>query len=124
MLRNLLNDEAGFIISAELMIILTLLFCATVVGIAMIRDALVQELGDVSEMIGSFDQSYAVGSLDAPNGNSVSHAHCGGGAGSQGFGFDDSDDACDCKGVVLGNANSVAGKTDPNTSGTNGTSGG
>ena len=124
MLRNLLNDEAGFIISAELMIILTLLFCATVVGIAMIRDALVQELGDVSEMIGSFDQSYAVGSLDAPNGNSGSHAHCGGGAGSQGFGFDDSDDACDCKGVVLGNANSVAGKTDPNTSGTNGTSGG
>jgi hypothetical protein len=123
MLRKLFNDEAGFIISAELMIIITLLFCATVVGIAMIRDALVQELGDVSEMIGSFDQSYAVGSLDAPNGTG-SHAHCGGGSASTGFGFDDADDQCDCQGVTLGDANTAGTKADPNAPGTLGTAGG
>jgi hypothetical protein len=120
MLRKLFNDEAGFVISAELMIILTLLFCATVVGMAMIRDSLVQELGDVSEMIGSFDQSYAIGGISAPNGNSAAHAVCGG----AGYGFNDSDDQCDCTGVTIGDANSVCGKADPNVSGTVGTAGG
>jgi hypothetical protein len=122
MLRKLFNDEAGFIISAELMIIVTLLFCGTVVGIAMIRDSLVQELGDVSEMIGSFDQSYAVGGLSAPSSGTTFHAVCGGPA--AGFGFNDSDDQCDCKGVTIGDAGAAPTKADPNTAGTLGTAGG
>mgnify|MGYP006899563150 CR=1 FL=1 len=123
MLRKLFSDEAGFIISAEIMIIITLVFCGTVVGISMIRDALVQELGDVSEMTDSFEQSYAVGSIDAPT-TGGSHAHGGGGPGSAGFGFDDGDAGCTTEGVVLGDADSVCGIPDSNVPGTLGSVGG
>ena len=57
MLRNLLNDENGFLISAELVLIFTLVFCAVAVGVSVVRDSLVLELGDFAEAIGALDQS-------------------------------------------------------------------
>jgi hypothetical protein len=57
MIRNLLNDEAGFLVSAELVLVFTLVFCGVAVGMAVVRDSLVQELGDVSEAIGALNQS-------------------------------------------------------------------
>jgi hypothetical protein len=116
MLNKFINDEAGFIISAELMIIITLLFCAAVVGAAMIRDALVQEMGDVAEMIGSLDQSYTVGALSAPFGDGV-HASCGGSGNGEANGFQDATDACDCEGVLLSQPNPEDLKQDPNVAG-------
>ena len=60
MLRNLLNDENGFLISAELMLVMTLAFCMAAVGWAAVRDALVNELNDVSHAIGAVSQFYRV----------------------------------------------------------------
>ncbi|NQV27995.1 MAG: hypothetical protein HQ518_26900 [Rhodopirellula sp.] len=105
MLRNLLNDEAGFLVSAELVLIFTLVFCGVAVGISMVKDSLASELGDVSEAIGALNQSYnytgltADGSTGYPN-----HATC------SGAGFNDESDACDCKGITF---STVCGKNDP-----------
>jgi hypothetical protein len=37
-MRKLFNDEAGFVVSAELALIVTLIFTAVVVGVAVARD--------------------------------------------------------------------------------------
>ena len=108
MLRKLMNDEAGFIVSAELVLIFTLVFCGVAVGMAVIRDSLVQELGDIGEAIGALDQSYNFRSLTAglEAGAGANHASCAG------SGFNDEEDDCDCKGITIG---SVTGKADPST---------
>ena len=108
MLRNLLNDEAGFLVSAELVLIFTLVFCAVAVGVATVRDSLVQELGDVAESIGALNQSYNYRSISAASeAANVNHASC------SGSGFNDENDDCDCKGITF---STVCGKADPSTS--------
>ncbi len=61
-MRNLLvalsRDEAGFIISAELVLVATLLVIGLIVGLSEVQDAVVNELNDVGEAIGSLNQSY------------------------------------------------------------------
>ena len=107
MLNRFINDENGFIVSAEIVLIFTLVFCAVAVGIAVVRDALVHELGDVAEAIGALNQSYNFAAIQAPiDGNTdvPFHATC------SGSGFNDREDACDCDGITL---LIVAGKNDP-----------
>lgn len=58
MLRQLLNDEAGFIVSAELVLVATIVVIGLVVGLSEIQHAVNQELNDVAEAIGSLNQSY------------------------------------------------------------------
>ncbi len=106
MIRNLLNDEAGFLVSAELVLIFTLVFCAVAVGVGVVKDSLAQELGDVAEAIGALNQSYAVRGLEAPLEAAGNHATCAG------SGFSDEADDCDCKGITLA-APTV--KADPST---------
>lgn len=104
MLNTFIHDESGFIISAELAVVITLVFCAAVVGAAVIRDSLAHELHDVSEAIGAVSQSYNITGIQKPRNNERFHARC------SGFGFNDNADACDCDGITL---SSVAGKDDP-----------
>jgi len=59
MLRMLYHDEAGFIISAELVLISTLLVTGLIVGLSSIQHAIVGELNDVGNAIGSLNQSYS-----------------------------------------------------------------
>ena len=108
MLRNLLNDEAGFLVSAELVLIFTLVFCAVAVGVSVVRDSLVQELGDVAEAIGALDQSYNYRAIAADMTTTGNHATCAG------SGFNDEEDECDCQGIQL---TVVTGKNDPSTIG-------
>ncbi|TWT60095.1 hypothetical protein [Rubinisphaera italica] len=58
MLRALLNDESGFIVSAELVLIATILVIGLIVGLSSIQHAVVAELNDVGDAIGSANQSY------------------------------------------------------------------
>ncbi len=58
MLRTLLNDEAGFIVSAELVLVATILVIGMIVGLSEIQHAVVSELNDVGDAIGSLNQSY------------------------------------------------------------------
>lgn len=59
MLRTLLNDEAGFIVSAELVLVATILVIGMIVGLSEIQHAVVQELNDVADAIGSVNQTYS-----------------------------------------------------------------
>jgi Flp pilus assembly pilin Flp len=57
-MRNFWNDETGFIVSAELILIATILVIGLIVGLTEVQAAVVSELNDVSCAIGSLNQSY------------------------------------------------------------------
>jgi len=58
MLRQLLNDESGVIISAELILVLTIGVLAMIVGLSEVAVAMNTELNDVSNAFGALTQSY------------------------------------------------------------------
>ena len=92
MLKNLWNNEAGFIISAELVLVLTIGVIGVITGLAHIQLALVQELNDVAGAIGSLDQSYNFVGFKCCEGANAGK-RTSGTAGSQ---FLDTGDHCDC----------------------------
>ena len=106
MLRKLINDENGFIVSAELMLVITLMFCAAAVGWAAVRDALVNELNDVSHAIGAVSQSVNVTGFQKAKLTGKAHGS------AAGFGYNDDADECDCKIIEYVD---VCGKDDPST---------
>jgi hypothetical protein len=90
MLRKLWNDEAGFIVSAELVLVATILVIGMIVGLASLRDAVVTELADVGHAVANINQSY---SYNGVNGHSSTTA---------GSLFVDFRDFCDTFGGNLG----------------------
>ena len=59
LVNRLWSDEAGFVVSTELMIVATVLVIGMLVGLVSIREQIVQELADVAEAISEFDQSFS-----------------------------------------------------------------
>jgi hypothetical protein len=57
-LGKLWTDEAGFIISAELVLVATLLVVGMIVGLTILRNQAVQELGDLAAAFGIQSQGY------------------------------------------------------------------
>ena len=107
MLRSFINDECGFLISAELILIMTLMFCGVAVGWAVVRDSVVQELGDVAEAAGAVSNTYDLRGVRKRDsaGNVLS--------GNSGSAFIDETDACDCEPVSFV---ATAPKVDPSGS--------
>jgi hypothetical protein len=66
MLRRLWADEAGFVISAELVLISTILVIGLIVGMVSLRNQVVEELVDVGQAVGNLSQSYAYGGIHKP----------------------------------------------------------
>ena len=58
--RRLWVDESGFVVSSELILISTILVIGLLVGLATLRDQIVQELADVGMAVGNLNQSYSV----------------------------------------------------------------
>ncbi len=67
MLRKLLHDEAGFVVSAELVLVATILVVGMIVGLNEIQHAVVQELNDVADAIGRVNQSYSYNGFASNN---------------------------------------------------------
>lgn len=90
MLHTLLNDEAGFIVSAELVLIASILVIGLIVGLSEIQHAIVTELNDVADAIGAVNQSffYSGFSKDKSFGGGVA-------AFTRGGAFADTQDDCD-----------------------------
>ena len=82
-LAQLKNDEAGFIVSAELILVSTIAVLGMVVGLAEVSHGVNQELEDVGSAFGAVNQTYEY---------SLSHGAKGGVVGSC---FDDIADDCD-----------------------------
>ena len=83
LVSRLWSDEAGFVVSSELVLIGTILVIGLVVGLTSLRDQVVQETADLAEAISNINQSY---SFSAVTGHSSSTA---------GSLFDDENDFCD-----------------------------
>lgn len=116
MLKHFVLDESGFVISGEILIIATLAFAAAVVGFVGIRDSIALELHDFSESVGAVSQSYNIPGIQKARGNDTYHCRC------SGFGYNDNQDHCDCKGISFaavagkdghGNGNSESGSSIP-----------
>lgn len=58
MLRKFWNDELGAVISAELVLVLTIAVVSMIVGLSEVAYGVVQELNDVGDSIGGLNQSY------------------------------------------------------------------
>ncbi len=80
---RLMNDEAGFIVSAELVLVASIAVLAMVVGLSEVALNVTNELEDVGSAFGSLNQSVHVKGL------------CGHGAHTGGSCFTDRTDFCD-----------------------------
>ena len=96
MLRKLFNDETGAVVSAELVLVLTITFTAAAVGLSAIGAAVSSELDDVSDMLGAVDQTYSYASYQTTANTGGKGVH---GRGSPSA-FTDIEDDCDCADVV------------------------
>lgn len=102
-MRRLLNDENGFVVSAELVLVLTIAVLGTVVGLTAVRDSLSQELVDISDAFGAVNQTFSVVGVSKAKNAGKAHAAVAG------FGFSDNLDDCDCRGLTI---TDVCGKPD------------
>lgn len=59
MLKRFLNDESGFVVSSELVLLATMLVLGLIVGLSAVRQALSQELADLATSIARVSQDYS-----------------------------------------------------------------
>jgi len=87
---SLWNDESGVILSAEIVLIGTILVLGMIVGLVELQCAIVAELSDISSAIGNLDQSYMVSGMASAKGNGRWKAR------TYGASYSDRADTCDC----------------------------
>lgn len=63
MLKNLWNDEVGALLSAEFILLATILVIGAVVGLRAVQEAIVTELADVAQAVANVNQSYSWGGV-------------------------------------------------------------
>jgi len=90
MFVKLWNDDAGFVVSAELILISTIAVLSMVVGLSEVAYGVVQELEDTGSAFGAVNQSYRYTGLTGHAGS------------SSGTCFTDLVDFCDAAGDVIG----------------------
>jgi hypothetical protein len=90
MLKTLWNDECGVILSAELVLIATILVLGMIVGLVELQCSIVAELSDLSSAFGNLDQSYQVSGFASykDSGNTKARTY--------GASYNDRADTCDC----------------------------
>jgi len=90
MLKSLWNDECGVILSAELVLIATILVLGMVVGLVELQTAIVFELNDLSSAFGNLDQSYQLSGFASYKSSGKTKAR------THGASYHDVADSCDC----------------------------
>lgn len=58
LLHRLSTDDAGFVVSAELVLVSSIAVLAMIVGLAEVQSGVNQEMEDVGAAVGSINQSY------------------------------------------------------------------
>jgi hypothetical protein len=95
MMKSLWNDENGVILSAELVLIGTILVLGMLVGLVELQCAIVAELSDLGDALGNLDQSYVASGLTSVKGNGRIKAATAGAS------YDDRADTCDCNAIII-----------------------
>lgn len=67
-MRRLWSSEAGAIVSAEIMLVATILVLGVIVGLKSVRDSVVTELADVAQVWANVDQSYSFSATSGHHG--------------------------------------------------------
>ena len=110
LIKHLWKDEAGFVVSTELVLVATLVVIGMVVGLSTVRDSVTNELADTAGAIDDVNQSYTV---EGVQGHAVAIA---------GFNFKDNTDFCDDDDDTKNAADqcvTVASAATPSTAGEN-----
>jgi hypothetical protein len=90
------TEQDGAILSAEIMMVATILVLGMVVGLKSVRDSVVTELADVAQGMGNVNQSFQFSGVDG-------HASKSGGGK-----FGDQSDFCDVYGFAGSNSKCVS----------------
>ncbi len=90
MLKTLWNDESGVILSAEIVLVGTILVLGMIVGLVELQCAIIGELSDLSSAFGNFDQSYQLSGFASSKGGGQFKAR------TYGASYSDRADTCDC----------------------------
>ncbi len=90
MMKSLWNDESGVILSAEIVLIGTILVLGMIVGLVELQCAVIAELSDLSSAFGNFDQSFQISGFASFKGANQFKARTYGAA------YRDRGDTCDC----------------------------
>lgn len=88
-LNALWNDRNGFVVSAELVLVLTIGVLAMIVGLHGVAKSITQEFNDLASAFGALDQSYCFAGLQKAH-----HARVVGSA------YSDREDDCDCTVII------------------------
>lgn len=86
--NTLINDEAGFIVSAELVLIGTIAVLSMVVGLSEVAMSINNELEDVASAFGAMNQSFKANGMSGCGGQNSGSSH------------GDQSDFCDGKGIT------------------------
>ena len=90
MLKTFWNDESGVILSAEIVLVGTILVLGMIVGLVELQCAIVAELSDLSSAFGNLNQSYQISGFASSKGDGQFKARTFGAA------YTDRPDTCDC----------------------------
>jgi len=63
LLKQLLNDEAGLVLSAELVFVASIAGIGMIVGLSAARDGVTSELADIGDAVTEYNQGYSVASI-------------------------------------------------------------
>jgi len=91
MLLGLWTEEAGAVVTADLVLVLTVAVLGTIAGVGALSAAINTELEDLAEAIGALNQGYEVGAIETCHASFSSQAN------------NDDQDACDCDAMELCN---------------------
>jgi hypothetical protein len=83
-IRSFLREEVGFLLSTETVLLGTILVIGMIVGLAEVRNAVTEELGDFSQAIAWLSQDFSYTSVSSSNAPTD--------IASSGSVFDDTDD--------------------------------
>jgi hypothetical protein len=95
LLAKLWQDDAGVILSAEIVLVATILVIGMIVGLVELQCAVVGELSDLGDAIGNLDQSYTT--------SGITSMKTSGGikASTSGARYSDRADECDCNSIIV-----------------------
>ena len=69
-ITRLWNEEVGAIVSAEIMLVASILVLGVIVGLKSVRDSVVTELADVAQAFSNINQSYCYGGVSGHDASS------------------------------------------------------
>jgi hypothetical protein len=89
LMKKIWSDQRGFVATTDLVLIVSIVTLGTIVGLATLRNSVVQELGDLAAALGKLNQSYSYSGSEYDPDDSDAYANI------PGSNYTDQPDFCD-----------------------------